>query len=115
MTPPTSSAASATLLEDIIDPLDMDSGLTANEAAVLTSDEIMYNPFDRPPGEEVPVALVGLDLPDRRPRKSARWLVLSHVVSMSRVAHMCACLHGCFCPCCFGGYFPWYQLHPAGQ
>ena len=41
------------LLEDNIDPVDMDSGLTANEAAVLTSDEIMYNPFDRPPGEEV--------------------------------------------------------------
>ena len=53
VTPPTSSAASATVLEDIIDPVDMDSGLTANEAAVLTSDEIMYNPFDRPPGEEV--------------------------------------------------------------
>ena len=53
VTPPTSSAASATVLEDIIDPVDMDSGLTANEAAVLTCDEIMYNPFDRPPGEEV--------------------------------------------------------------
>ena len=53
VTPPPSSAASATVLEDIIDPVDMDSGLTANEAAVLTSDEIMYNPFDRPPGEEV--------------------------------------------------------------
>ena len=52
-TPPPSSAESATVLEDNIDPVDMDSGLTANEAAVLTSDEIMYNPFDRPPGEEV--------------------------------------------------------------
>ena len=41
------------MLDDIIDPVDMDSGLTANEAAVLTSDKIMYNPFDRPPGEEV--------------------------------------------------------------
>ena len=28
-------------------------GLTANDAAVLTSAEIMYNPFDRPPGEEI--------------------------------------------------------------
>ena len=53
VTPPTSSTSSATLLEDIINPVDMDSGLTANEAAVLTSDEIIYNPFDRPPGEEV--------------------------------------------------------------
>ena len=53
VTPPTSSTSPATLLEDIITPVDMDSGLTANEAAVLTSDEIMYNPFDRPPGEEV--------------------------------------------------------------
>ena len=78
VTPPTSSAASATLLEDIIDPVDMDSGLTANEAAVLTGDEIMYNPFDRPSGEEVVEviprdrsrALVGLELPDRRPHKA---------------------------------------------
>ena len=53
VSPPPSSAASATVLGDSIDPVDMDSGLTANEAAVLTSDEIMYNPFDRPPGEEV--------------------------------------------------------------
>ena len=52
-TPPTSSAASATVLEDIIDTVDMDPGLTANDAEVLTSAEIMYNPFDRPPGEEV--------------------------------------------------------------
>ena len=41
------------MLEDNIDPVDMDSGLTANEAAALTSDEIMYNPFDWPPGKEV--------------------------------------------------------------
>ena len=53
VTPPTSSAASATVLEDIIDTVDMDPGLTANDAEVLTSAEIMYNPFDRPPGEEV--------------------------------------------------------------
>ena len=53
MTPPTSSTSPATLLEDLINPVDMDSGLTANEAAELTSDEILYNPFDRPPGEEV--------------------------------------------------------------
>ena len=33
MTPPTSSAASATVLEDIINLADMDSGLTANDAA----------------------------------------------------------------------------------
>ena len=57
VTPPPSSAESATELEDNIDPVDMDSGLTANEAAVLTSDEIMYNPFDRPPGEEVVVVI----------------------------------------------------------
>ena len=103
VTPPTSSTSSATLLEDIINPADMDPGLTANEAAMLTSDEIMYNPsigrrarrLWRLFPETVLVALVGLNLPDRRPCKSARWLVLSHVVSMSRVAHMCACLHGC--------------------
>ena len=57
VTPPTSSAASATVLEDIIDTVDMDSGLTANDAEVLTSAEIMYNPFDRPPGEEVVEAI----------------------------------------------------------
>ena len=57
VTPPTSSAASATVLEDIIDPVDMDSGLTANDAAVHTSAEIMYNPSDRPPGEEVVEAI----------------------------------------------------------
>ena len=51
--PPTSSTSSASLLDDSINPVDTDSGLTANEAAVITSDEIMYNPFDRPPGEEV--------------------------------------------------------------
>ena len=39
VTPPTSSTASATVLEDIIDPVDMDSGLPANDAAVLTSAE----------------------------------------------------------------------------
>ena len=57
VTPPTSSAASATVLEDIIDTVDMDPGLTANDAEVLTSAEIMYNPFDRPPGEEVVEAI----------------------------------------------------------
>ena len=40
-----SSAASATVLEDIIDPGDMDSGLTANDAAVLTSAEIILQPL----------------------------------------------------------------------
>ena len=45
--PPTSSTS------DSLNPVDTDSGLTGNEAAVITSDEIMYNPFDRPPGEEV--------------------------------------------------------------
>ena len=45
MTPPRSSAASATVLEDNSDPVDMDSGLTANEASVFNSDEIMYNPL----------------------------------------------------------------------
>ena len=51
--PPTSSTSSASLLDDSINPVDTDSRLTGNEAAVITSDEIMYNPFDRPPGEEV--------------------------------------------------------------
>ena len=81
VTPPPSSAASATVLEDNSDPVDMDSGLTANEASVFNSDEIMYNPLIgrrarrlwRLFPETVPVVLVGLDLPDRRPRKSARW------------------------------------------
>ena len=56
VTPPTSSAASATVLEDIPD-VDMDPELTANDAEVLTSAAIMYNPFDRPPGEEVVEAI----------------------------------------------------------
>ena len=51
--PPASSTSSASLLDDSINPVDTDSGLTANEAAVITSDEIIYNPFDRAPGEEV--------------------------------------------------------------
>ena len=53
VTPPPSSAASATVPEDNSDPVDMDSELTYNEASVINSDGIMYNPFDRPPGEEV--------------------------------------------------------------
>ena len=48
-----SSTSSASLLDDSLNPVDTDSVLTGNEAAVITSDEIMYNPFDRPPGEEV--------------------------------------------------------------
>ena len=51
VTPPTSSAASAAVLEDITDAVEMDPGLTANDA------EIMYNPFDRPSGEEVVEAI----------------------------------------------------------
>ena len=38
VTPPPSSAASATVLEDNSDPVDMDSGLTSNEASVINSD-----------------------------------------------------------------------------
>ena len=53
VTPPPSSAASATVPEDNSDPVDMDSELTYNEASVINSDGIMYDPFDRPPGEEV--------------------------------------------------------------
>ena len=62
----------------------------------------MYNPFDRPPGEEVVEAIPrdrsrspSRSRSDRRPRKSARWLVVLHVVSVSRVAHMGTCLHVC--------------------
>ena len=54
---------------------------SGNETAVITSDEIMYNPFDR--------------LLYRRACKNARWVVLSHVVAMSQVAHTCAWLLGC--------------------
>ena len=53
VTPPPSSAASAAVPEDNSDPIDMDSELTYNEASVINSEGIMYNPFDRPPGEEV--------------------------------------------------------------
>ena len=49
VTPPPSSAASATVPEDNSDPVDMDSELTYNEASVINSDGIMYSPFDRPP------------------------------------------------------------------
>ena len=49
VTPPPSSAASATNS----DPVDMDSVPTYNEASVINSDGIVYDPFDRPPGEEV--------------------------------------------------------------
>ena len=56
-TPPTSSAASAAMLEDITDAVEMDSVLVANDAKVLTSAEIMYNPFDRPSDEEVVEAI----------------------------------------------------------
>ena len=53
VTPPPSSAASATVPEDNSDPVDMDSVLTYNEASVINSDGIVYDPLDRPPGEEV--------------------------------------------------------------
>ena len=33
--------------------VDLDSVLTYNEASVINSDGIVYDPFDRPPGEEV--------------------------------------------------------------
>ena len=56
-TPPTSSAASAAVLEDITDAVEMDPVLIANDAEVLTSAEIMYNPFDRPSDEEVVEAI----------------------------------------------------------
>ena len=56
-TPPTSSAASAAALEDITDVVEMDPVLVANDAEVLTSAEIMYNPFDRPSDEEVVEAI----------------------------------------------------------
>ena len=56
-TPPTSSAASAAALEDITDAVEMDPVLIANDAEVPTSAEIMYNPFDRPSGEEVVEAI----------------------------------------------------------
>ena len=53
VTPPPSSAASATVPENESDPVDLDSVLTYNEASVINSDGIVYDPFDRPPGEEV--------------------------------------------------------------
>ena len=53
VTPPPSSAASATVPENESDPVDLDSVLTNNEASVINSDGTVYDPFDRPPGEEV--------------------------------------------------------------
>ena len=53
LTPPPSSAASATVPENNSDPVDLDSVPTYNEASVINSDGIVYDPFDRPPGEEV--------------------------------------------------------------
>ena len=50
---PSSKAASATVPENESDPVDLDSVLTYNEASVINSDGIVYDPFDRPPGEEV--------------------------------------------------------------
>ena len=98
VTPPPSSAASATVPDDNSDPMDMDSELTYNEASVINSDGIMYNPFDRPPRrlwrlfpETGPVALVGRDLPDRRLCKSARWcfLMLFRRPELLTCAHVC--------------------------
>ena len=53
VTPPPSSAASATVPENNSDPVDLDFVPTYNEASVINSDGIVYDPFDRPPGEEV--------------------------------------------------------------
>ena len=53
VTPPPSSAASATVPENNSDPVDLDSVPTSTEASVINSDGIVYDPFDRPPGEEV--------------------------------------------------------------
>ena len=68
VTPPPSSAASAAEPEDNSEPVDMDSELTYNEASLINSDGIMYNPFDRPPGEEV-VEVIPRDL-SRSPSRS---------------------------------------------
>ena len=56
-TPPTSSAASAAVLEEITDAVEVDPILVASDAEVLTGAESMYNPFDRPSDEEVVEAI----------------------------------------------------------
>ena len=53
--------------ENNSDPVDLDSVPTYNEASVINSDGIVYDPFDRPPGEEVVEVI-----PRARPRSPSR-------------------------------------------
>ena len=99
MTPPTSSAASAAVLEEITDAVEMDSILVANDAEVLTSAEVMYNPFERL-WKLFPETVPSPDLPDRRLRKRVRCPVVVHVVSSvlscSHGMHVCMLMAQCW-------------------
>ena len=57
VTPPTSSATSAAVLEEITDAVEVDPTIVASDAEVFTGGESMYNPFDRPSDEEVVEAI----------------------------------------------------------
>ena len=52
-TPPPSSAESVIVPDNNGDSVDLNPVPTFNEASVINSDGIVYDPFDRPPGEEV--------------------------------------------------------------
>ena len=52
VTPPPSSAESVMVPDNNGDPVDLDPVPTHNEASVINSG-IVYDPFDRPQGEEV--------------------------------------------------------------
>ena len=53
VTPPPSSAEYVMVPDNNGDPVDLNPVPTYNEASVINSDGIVYDPFDRPPGEEV--------------------------------------------------------------
>ena len=92
VTPPPSSAEYAMVPDYNGDPVDLNPVPTYNEASVINSDGIVYDPFDRPPGEEPgPVALVGRDSPDRRLCKCARRCLL---MLFSRL-ELLTCAHAC--------------------
>ena len=57
VTPPPSSAESVMVPDNNGDPVDLNPVPTYNEASVINSDGIVYDPFDRPPGEEVVEAI----------------------------------------------------------
>ena len=62
------------------DPVDLNPVPTCNEASGINSDGIVYDPFDRPPGEEVVEAIPRAR--SRSPSRHTTWAVARCGVSL---------------------------------